>query len=64
LTPHELVRFLRMQMREKLFEIFRWREGVFKFTENRDVQGDITTLDMSTANVISMGVEEHFDLDP
>jgi len=63
LTPHELVRFLRMQMREKLFEIFRWREGVFKFTENRDVQGDITTLDMSTANVISMGVEEHFDLD-
>jgi len=63
LTPHELVRFLRMQMREKLFEIFRWREGIFKFTENRDVQGDITTLDMSTANVISMGVEEHYDLD-
>lgn len=63
LTPHELVRFLRMQMREKLFEVFSWREGIYKFTENKDVQGDITTLDMSTANVISMGVEEHCDFD-
>jgi len=63
LTPHELVKFLRLQMREKLFEIFGWREGIYKFTENAEVQGDITTLDMSTANVINIGVEENYDLD-
>lgn len=63
LTPHELVKFLRLQMREKLFEIFSWRDGLYKFLENPEIQGDITTLDMSTANVINEGVREHYDLD-
>ena len=63
LTPHELVKFLRLQMREKLFELFSWRDGEYKFTENAEVQGDITTLDMSTANVINEGVHQHYDLD-
>jgi CheY-like chemotaxis protein/curved DNA-binding protein CbpA len=63
LTPHELVKFLKLQMREKLFEIFSWSDGIYKFTENPEVQGDITTLDMSTANVINEGVREHYDLD-
>jgi CheY-like chemotaxis protein/curved DNA-binding protein CbpA len=63
LTPHDVVKFLKLQMREKLFEIFSWREGLYKFTENADVAGDITTLDMSPANVINEGVHQHYDLD-
>ncbi|MDP8225894.1 MAG: response regulator [Candidatus Lernaella stagnicola] len=63
LTPHELVKYLKLQMREKIFEIFSWLEGLYKFTENDEVQGDITTLDMSTANVINEGVKDHYDLD-
>ena len=63
LTPHELVKYLKLQMREKLFEVFGWQNGIYKFTENPEVQGDITTLDMSTANVINEGVREHYDLD-
>ncbi|NLH48867.1 MAG: response regulator [Myxococcales bacterium] len=63
LTPHEVVKYLKLQMREKLFEIFGWRDGIYKFTEDATVQGDITTLDMSTANVINEGVRLHYDLD-
>jgi len=63
LSPHENAKFLRLQMREKLFEIFGWRDGIYKFTEDPYVQGDITTLDMSTANVINEGVRQHYDLD-
>lgn len=63
LSPHENAKFLRLQMREKLFEIFGWRDGIYKFTEDPFVQGDITTLDMSTANVINEGVRQHYDLD-
>jgi len=63
ITPHELVKFLKMQMREKLFEIFSWRDGIYKFSENNDVTGDVTTLDMSPANVINEGVRQHFDVD-
>jgi CheY-like chemotaxis protein/curved DNA-binding protein CbpA len=63
ITPHELVKYLKMQMREKLFEIFSWRDGNYKFNENDDITGDVTTLEMSTANVINEGVRQHFDLD-
>lgn len=63
LTPHDVVKYLKLQMREKLFEIFGWRDGIYKFTEDATVQGDITTLDMSTANVINEGVRLHYDLD-
>ena len=63
LTPHELVKFLRLQMRGKIFDVFSWTDGLYKFTENDEVQGDITTLDMSTANVINEGVRDHYNLD-
>jgi DNA-binding response OmpR family regulator/curved DNA-binding protein CbpA len=63
ITPQDLVHYLKLQMREKIFEIFSWRLGNFEFAEDPTVTGDISAIDMSTANVIFYGVKAHFDLD-
>ncbi len=63
LTPQQLVNYLKMQVREKLFEIFSWREGSYKFAEDADVKGDIQNVDMSVANIINEGVRLFYDYD-
>ena len=63
ITPQELVHFLKLQMREKIFDIFSWREGKFEYIQDSSITGDISAIDMSTANVIFFGVKSHFDLD-
>lgn len=63
LSPSELVHYLTLQMREKIFEIFSWRNGTYEFIEDSTVTGDISAIDMSTANVIFFGIKSHFDLD-
>jgi curved DNA-binding protein CbpA len=63
ITPQELVYFLKLQMRDKIFEIFSWREGEFEFTQDDSVTGDISAIDMSTANVIFFGIKNHFSMD-
>ncbi|MDP8256072.1 MAG: response regulator [Candidatus Alcyoniella australis] len=62
LTPNELVYYLRLQMREKLFEIFSWRSGNYRFVEDPTITGDISQIDMSVANVINEGVRRHYDM--
>jgi CheY-like chemotaxis protein/curved DNA-binding protein CbpA len=63
LTPQQLVNYLKMQVREKLFEIFSWRDGTYKFTQDESVKGDIQNVDMSVANIISEGVRLFYDYD-
>jgi len=63
ITPQELVHYLKLQMRDKIFEIFSWREGEFEFTQDNSVTGDISAIDMSTANIIFFGIKKYFDLD-
>ncbi|MCB9475739.1 MAG: response regulator [Deltaproteobacteria bacterium] len=62
LTPQQVVNYLRMQVREKLFEVFGWEGGTYKFTFDTNVTGDIQSVEMSVANIINMGVTRHYSL--
>jgi CheY-like chemotaxis protein len=62
LTPHELVRYLKLQMREKIFEVFAWADGTYRFVADDTVVGDISNIDMSPANLILRGVAGRFGL--
>ena len=63
ITPQQLVYYLKLQMRDKIFEIFSWREGTFEFIQDDSVTGDISAIDMSTANVIFFGIKNYWDMD-
>jgi len=56
LTAEELQNFLKLQLREKLLEIFSWQSGQYQFVRDPQVTGDIADLDMSPANLIYRGV--------
>lgn len=61
LTPQQLVNYLRMQVREKLFEIFSWHDGTYRFNADPKVAGDIQNVDMSVANIINEGIRLHYN---
>ena len=63
ITPQQLVYYLKLQMRDKIFEIFSWREGTFEFIQDETVTGDISAIDMSTANLIFFGIKNYWDMD-
>ena len=63
LSPQDVVNYLKLQMRQKIFEIFSWRKGQYEFVADKTVTGDISAIDMSVANIIFYGVKKHFDLD-
>lgn len=56
LTPEELRHYLRLQLREKLLEIFSWPNGQYQFVRDPGVTGEIADLDMSPANLIYRGI--------
>ncbi|HDH96489.1 MAG TPA: DUF4388 domain-containing protein, partial [Proteobacteria bacterium] len=56
LTPEELQNFLKLQLREKLLEIFSWQSGQYQFVREPQIAGDIANLGMSPANLIYRGV--------
>jgi CheY-like chemotaxis protein/curved DNA-binding protein CbpA len=60
LNPQQVVNFLRMQVRDKLFEIFSWASGTYRFNEDPHVTGDIQNVEMSVANIINEGVRRHY----
>lgn len=63
LTPQQVVNYLKLQIREKLFEIFSWTSGTYRFTADAAVAGDVQNVDMSVANIIQEGVRAHYTFD-
>ena len=63
LTPNELVRYLKLQMVTKIFEVFGWPDGRYQFVEDDTVVGDISNIDVSPANIIYRGIVGRFGLE-
>jgi CheY-like chemotaxis protein len=64
LSEEELAPALRDQAREKLFDLFTWRSGSFRFEINARLDGaSRLALDQSPANVILEGVRSRFALE-
>lgn len=58
LSPHDLNDLLRKQVADKLFEIFTWPTGSYRFIQAREFKEGITSIDLSPANLILQGLRE------
>jgi len=64
LSEPELVQALREQAEEKLFELFEWRAGAFRFELGARLEGaNALALEGGPANLILDGVRKRFPLD-
>ncbi|HVP28275.1 MAG TPA: response regulator [Myxococcota bacterium] len=64
LSESELVDALREQSEEKLFELFEWRSGPFRFELGAKLEGaNALSLEGGPANLILDGVRRRFPLD-
>jgi CheY-like chemotaxis protein len=63
ISPQNLVYALNLQLRIKLFEVFSWERGDFRFNPGVAPPAETIKLEMSTAAVIYEGVRRHFDVD-
>jgi tetratricopeptide (TPR) repeat protein len=63
ISPHNLVYALNLQLRIKLFEVFSWEHGDFRFNPGVAPPAETVNLEMSTAAVIYEGVRRHFDVE-
>jgi DNA-binding response OmpR family regulator/tetratricopeptide (TPR) repeat protein len=63
LSPHNLTRALIGQMEAKLYELFSWQAGSFRFTETKQPVADQVTLQDPPAALILEGVRRHYDAD-
>ncbi|HEX4803949.1 MAG TPA: response regulator [Myxococcaceae bacterium] len=63
ISPQNLVYALNLQLRIKLFEVFSWERGDFRFNPGVAPPAETINLEMSTAAVIYEGVRRHFDVD-
>lgn len=62
ISPHNLVYALNLQLRFKLFEVFAWEYGEYRFNPGIAPPTETVNLEMSTAAVIYEGVRRHFDV--
>lgn len=62
ISPHNLVYALNLQLRVKLFEVFAWEYGEYRFNPGIAPPTETVNLEMSTAAVIYEGVRRHFDV--
>jgi DNA-binding response OmpR family regulator len=63
LSPHNLQRALLAQMESKLFEVFCWRTGNFRFNNGRQAPDQPVRLEKSPAALILEGIRRHYELD-
>jgi curved DNA-binding protein CbpA len=64
MSEEDLASALREQAEEKLYEIFAWRQGSFRFRRSaRVARANTLALDRSPANVIVAGVRSRMPLD-
>ncbi|MBX3268897.1 MAG: DUF4388 domain-containing protein [Sandaracinaceae bacterium] len=56
IQPLELSEALAHQMRLKLFELFAWRDGTFRFAPDRDAPPDVIDLELGLAEIVYRGL--------
>jgi curved DNA-binding protein CbpA/CheY-like chemotaxis protein len=56
ISPHNLQYALHMQLREKLYDVFRWESGDYQFNAKVTPPPEPVTLDMTCAQLIHEGV--------
>jgi len=59
LTPHQLHDILREQVIEKILGIFAWPEGRYRFLQVREFKQNVTSINLSPANLILQGLRKH-----
>ena len=59
LTPHQLHDILREQVLEKILGIFAWPEGRYRFLQVREFKQNVTSINLSPANLILQGMRKH-----
>jgi DNA-binding response OmpR family regulator/curved DNA-binding protein CbpA len=59
LTPHQLHDILREQVLEKILGIFAWPEGRYRFLQVREFKQNVTSINLSPANLILQGLRKH-----
>jgi curved DNA-binding protein CbpA/DNA-binding response OmpR family regulator len=63
LSPHNLTRALLGQMEAKLYELFAWQAGSFRFIEGRRPSDDPVKLEEAPAAIILEGIRRHYETD-
>jgi DNA-binding response OmpR family regulator len=61
LSPHNLTRALLAQMEAKLYQLFEWQTGSFRFIEGRHSSQEPVRLQDPPAALILEGVRRHYD---
>ena len=57
LEPRRLREALELEQREKLFDLFAWPEGRFRFSEAMEPPGETVALEMSMAQMVYEGLQ-------
>lgn len=60
-SPNNLTYALQLQLETKLFDVFGWPDGDYRFNPKAEVPGAITTLDMTLARILYEGVRRTYD---
>lgn len=61
ISPHNLAYALTQQMQEKLYDAFRWDDGLYQFKPGVAQPPEPVTLGMTTAQLIVEGVRRTYD---
>jgi curved DNA-binding protein CbpA len=61
ISPHNLTYGLQLQLEAKLYEVFAWTDGEFRFNPRSDVATPTTGLDLPAARIIYEGVRRSYD---
>jgi DNA-binding response OmpR family regulator len=63
LSPHNLTRALLGQMEAKLYELFAWQAGSFRFIEGKQPSDAPVKLEEAPAAIILEGIRRHYETD-
>lgn len=59
ITPHQLHDILREQVLEKILDVFAWPDGSYRFVQAREFKQNVTSINLSPANLILQGLRKH-----
>ena len=63
IPAHGIFEYLTAQMREKLLEVFEWKEGTYSYYENQEPDTQGYPLGLETYHVIVEGVRDRYRLE-
>jgi len=61
LTPEDLHDALKLQVTEKLLNVFAWTEGQYRFVPQEDFRKNITNIELSPASLTLEGIRIYWD---